>query len=209
MSNYHYTVDWFSPNIPVWKQLLDQTNPAKIIEIGSFEGRSACFLIEYLSQKYNLEIHCVDTWEGGIEHKDGGAAPQKMSEIEGRFHHNINFAKSHAPNAVQIVIHKGYSDTLLPKIITSGFSNYFDLAYIDGSHQAPDVLADAISCFKLLRVGGLMFFDDYLWKEVLPGGTDLLRCPKPAIDAFTNIFARKIEILRAPLDQLYLQKISD
>ena len=38
-----------------------------------------------------------------------------------------------------------------------------DFIYVDGSHQAHDVLCDAILSFKLLRVGGIVCFDDYLW----------------------------------------------
>ena len=146
---------------------------------------------------------------GGVEHHKDGSFPQQMSDVEFRFQHNINIATQSAKNRVKLQIHKGLSDKQLPNIIASGFENYFDLIYIDGSHQAPDVLTDAVLCFKLLRVGGLMFFDDYLWAEPLPDGADLLRCPKPAIDAFTNIFIRKVKILRAPLYQLYIQKVSD
>ena len=50
-----------------------------------------------------------------------------------------------------------------------------------------------------------MAFDDYLWSEALPGGMDPLRCPKPAIDAFTTLHCRELQILRAPLYQLYIQ----
>jgi hypothetical protein len=31
--------------------------------------------------------------------------------------------------------------------------------------------------------------------------------PKIAIDAFTNIYQRKLIVLRAPLNQLYLEKL--
>jgi predicted O-methyltransferase YrrM len=87
--------------------------------------------------------------------------------------------------------------------------NYFDFIYIDGSHQAPDVLVDAILSFKLLRVGGLIVFDDYLWSEKGVADRDPLQCPKPAIDSFLNIFFRKVNIISAPLYQIYAQKISD
>jgi hypothetical protein len=44
-----------------------------------------------------------------------------------------------------------------------------------------------------------MVFDDYLWAEGLRGDKDPLRCPKPAIDAFINIYLRKLQILPKPL----------
>lgn len=208
-NEYNFSVDWFSNNIPTWTQLLDQVLPTKILEIGSFEGRSTCFLIDYLSKSSEIEIHCVDTWEGGIEHKEGGVAPQVMSDVECRFHHNVDISVANSMNKVKLEIHKGYSDEKLSILVAQGFKNHFDLVYIDGSHQAPDVLIDAVLSFKLLKVGGLIFFDDYLWEEANPNGVDILRCPKPAIDAFTNIFMRKLKIIRAPLNQIYCQKISD
>jgi hypothetical protein len=51
-------------------------------------------------------------------------------------------------------------------------------------------------------------FDDYLWQEPLASGVDPLRCPKPAIDAFANLYCRKIKIMSAPLRQMYMQKVS-
>jgi len=38
----------------------------------------------------------------------------------------------------------------------------FDFIYIDGSHNGEDILSDAIESFKLLKVNGLIFFDDFL-----------------------------------------------
>ena len=98
------------------------------------------------------------------------------------------------------------------KLITKGDKFYFsdfDFIYIDGSHQAPDVLYDALLSFRLLRVGGIMVFDDYLWAENIGFEHDPIRCPKPAIDAFTNIYCRKVLTLTQPLYQLYVQKISN
>jgi hypothetical protein len=41
-----------------------------------------------------------------------------------------------------------------------------------------------------------------------PGRQDFYNMPKPAIDAFVNIFQRKLQVLGAPLYQLYVRKIS-
>jgi predicted O-methyltransferase YrrM len=94
--------------------------------------------------------------------------------------------------------------------MASGKHGYFDLIYIDGSHQAPDVLTDAVMSFQLLKVGGVMIFDDYLWTMDKPGFQDVLKMPKPAIDAFLNIFQRKMSIFfGAPIGQLYARKIGN
>ena len=100
---------------------------------------------------------------------------------------------------MNLFVHKGFSDIEMSRLLANGKQNYFDFIYIDGSHQAPDVLCDAILGFKLLKVNGFIAFDDYLWQEQLPYGTDPIRCPKPGIDAFTNIYCRKIQIRNAPI----------
>jgi hypothetical protein len=63
--------------------------------------------------------------------------------------------------------------------------------------------------FPLLRVGGTMIFDDYLWSMDRPGLQDVLRMPKPAIDAFMNLYQRKMVVYPGlPLRQLYARKIA-
>jgi predicted O-methyltransferase YrrM len=132
-----------------------------------------------------------------------------MAAVERRFLSNTHLAAAGSANPVDLVVHKGLSELILARLLTEGKAGYFDFVYVDGSHQAPDVICDAILGFKLLRVGGVMAFDDYLWAENLPTGIDPIRCPKPAIDAFTNLYCRKVRILQAPLYQLYVQKVAD
>jgi hypothetical protein len=131
-----------------------------------------------------------------------------MTEVEARFHHNVKVAQGKASHEARITLHKGFSNTQLPKLLAEGMQGYFDVVYIDGSHQAPDVLLDAVLGFELLRPQGIIAFDDYLWQEPLPGGVDPIRCPKLAIDAFANIYCRKLRLISAPLSQLYMEKIS-
>ena len=203
-SEYDFSVDWFSWATPVWSDLLSRFLPKKVLEIGSFEGRSACYLIDVLGQQHPLELHCVDTFQGGIEH-----IGQEMDIVEARFEANLRHAISRSAHAIDLHVHKLPSDLALSRLFAAGQGGTYDFIYIDGSHQAPDVLADAVLSFRLLRIGGLLAFDDYLWFEDLPEGPDLLRMPKPAIDAFVNIYARKLRILNAPLGQLYAVKIAE
>ncbi|MBL4665784.1 MAG: class I SAM-dependent methyltransferase [Sneathiella sp.] len=204
---YHYTNRWFDINAKnAWDKMIPKLKPKKILEVGSYEGASACYLIENISADHDCEIHCVDSWEGGVEHKPGGQGEVDMQSVEDRFNSNIEFARKYHGDRVKLVKHKGLSDFQLAKLIVEGHENSFDFVYIDGSHQAVDVLCDAVLGFKLLRLGGVMAFDDYIWEENLPGGPDASRCPKPAIDAFTNIYFKKIKILNTPISQLYLQK---
>ncbi len=211
MNNYQFTNSWFLGSASKnWDTLIPQyIKPQTILEVGSYEGASACYLIEKLAVQDAIEIHCIDTWEGGVEHQTGGLAEVNMQSVESRFLHNTQSAANRTGNKVDLHIHKGYSDVCMAQLLSQGKKGYFDFVYIDGSHQAPDVLCDAILGFKLLKTGGIMVFDDYLWHEELTTGRDILRCPKPAIDAFVNLFFRKINVIPMPLYQIYVQKISD
>jgi hypothetical protein len=132
-----------------------------------------------------------------------------MSSIETRFPHNIKLAVAGHPGRASAVVHKGYSDAVMVKLLTEDMGGYFDFVYIDGSHQAPNVLNDVVLGFKLLKVGGVMAFIDYLWSENLPTGKEPLRCPEPAIYAFININFRKLTVLSAMPAQVYVQKTAD
>jgi predicted O-methyltransferase YrrM len=62
MSEYTFTQDWFSHNIPVWEQLATLLpERKKFLEIGSFEGRSMVWAVENMLED-DGEIYCIDTW---------------------------------------------------------------------------------------------------------------------------------------------------
>ena len=55
----------------------------------------------------------------------------------------------------------------------------FDLAYVDGNHDAQNALLDILLAYNLLRDGGILVIDDY--ERHLRGGRPQVR---PAVDAF-------------------------
>jgi predicted O-methyltransferase YrrM len=203
---YEFTNDWFDHGARgAWDQLVPKINPSKILEVGSYEGASACYLIDTMAADHDVEIHCVDTWLGSQERQHD---PKEMPHVERRFLANTQLAIGKAKHKVDLHVHKGTSAAELPRLLASGMQGYFDFVYIDGSHQAPDVLLDAVLGFEMLRKGGLLVFDDYLWQEQMPWGADPIRSPKIAIDAFTTIYCRKGKVINAPLGQLYVQKFA-
>jgi len=198
-----FTTDWFVPHIATWNSIVPTYQPSRYLEIGSFEGRSTCHFIQMMGQHHALDIHCLDTWEGGEEHQG-----LNMRSVEDRFDANIRAAASTVGQAVNLRKIKGRSHDGLVRLLAEGRRDYFDVAYIDGSHQAPDVLLDAALTFPLVRVGGLIIFDDYVWG--LGANADPLHTPKLAIDSFLNCFQRKVQPHAwAPLCQLYCRKLSN
>lgn len=202
---YRYSADWFSMCIPTWQELFSQLpDVAKILEIGSFEGRSTVWLIENAFRAgAKAEIYCVDTWQGGVEHQGAD-----MPAIEQRFLRNVAIAKSRSAAAVTVHVRKGLTTGVLAALISEGHANSFDAIYVDGSHQCPDVLHDLVLSFQLCRVGGVIICDDYEWSMEGPGREDLLNQPKLAIDSFVNCYRRKLEVVGITLRQAYLRKSS-
>lgn len=187
---YKFTQDWFAWAPEVWTQLtplLPHGVKRNFLEIGSFEGRSMVWIADNMMNPGD-ELFCVDTWEGGEEHKVGGSAEQDMSEAEKHFDYN----RSLALNGRDIKVVK-YKDTSTHALATFTSEEWkpFDFIYIDGSHTAPDVLTDACMAWPLLNKGGIMVFDDYMWGNP----RDALHRPKIAIDAFTNIFGETLDIV--------------
>lgn len=168
-----FTVDWFSKNIPVWESLFARLRGRpnlQVLEIGSFEGRSACWLLEHVLTGEDASLDCVDTFEGSMEHEIDQIGTLGLLD---RFYENIK------PWKTRVTVHIGRSETVLP-----GLDKSFDVIYVDGSHTARDTLTDAVLAWRLLKVGGLMIFDDYEW-VVFPQAE---LNPKLGIDAFLNAY---------------------
>ena len=210
MENFKFTNNWFNDAAKhQWEKLISQIKPKKILEIGSYEGASTCYLIQKLAQENSVEIHCIDAWnnEMGDETDYKLYGPNiDMSAVESRFRQNTKLAIEKVSKKVDFFIHKGFSDDQLVKLLSNDKKNYFDFIYIDGSHLGPDVLCDAVLSFRLLKINGVMAFDDYLWPSAKKS---LTRIPKLAIDSFVNLYSEKINIFTLPLYQIYIKKISD
>lgn len=160
------TTNWASRNYRIWADLLAarRQEPLKLLEIGSWEGRSALFFVNYLP---NATIVCVDTFAGSIEHRTWPFWQRwrQLRHIETRFDKNL------APFAPRVEKLKEDSLVALGKLGLAG--RRFDFVYIDGSHLAIDVYRDAGLSWPLLVEGGILVFDDYLRKlgpaEDIPG----------------------------------------
>lgn len=177
--------DWFSHNIPTWQQVFGEMDPpGSILEIGAYEGRSTIWMVENLLAPGG-EVTVVDHWRGSASLGHG-----TMAEVEARFDANLALLRLRVP-AARIVKVKATSVEALARLVVDGRSLAFDFIYVDGSHEAPDVLTDAALAYPLLRVGGLIAFDDYGWRRF----GDVNDNPKPAVDAFTNVFWKRLALV--------------
>lgn len=171
--------DWFSSNVPVWIELFEQCGlrgrPLQALEIGSFEGLSACFFLQQLPE---ARLICVDTWEGSDEHISTGAS----AGIEAAFDRHV------APWVARIEKQKGTSFTYFSGPLAG---RPLDFLYVDGSHHSEDVMMDALKGFVALKVGGLMVFDDYLWSYYPRTAEN----PAVAVNGFLRIISGRYRLV--------------
>lgn len=190
----NFTVDWFSVHKPKFDNLLSKfknVNNIHFLEIGSFEGKSSCYFYEeFIQNSIESTLTCVDTWEGSMEN-----SIEQKNSIWNLFTNNIS-----EYNPSKLIVKRGYSRLELKKLS----NNFYDFIYVDGSHTSRDVLEDAILSFDLLKVDGIMTFDDYLWRMF----EDPLLCPKTGIDCFLTTYRNHIKIVEYGA-QVSLIKIKD
>ncbi len=163
-----FTSDWYSHNIPRWTHFVGPLagQPVRALEVGSYEGRSAVWMLENILNHPASQLTCVDRWDD--------------SEVLRRF--RANMVETGRSSQVRECV--GDSAMALKSL-----SGDFDLIYIDGSHEARDVLIDTAHCWTMLKPGGLLIFDDYGWS----GPVEFTPCF--AIDVFLQLWMTQIEVL--------------
>lgn len=184
-----FTNEWFTSNIPLWKEFLSQfiDKEISVLEIGSFEGKSAVWLLENILIHPKSRITCVDSYQDYPEMQQFN---YDWEEIKNKFIANTSKWKDKVDLKVQD------STTFLKNC-----NDKFDLIYIDGSHCAKQVLIDGVLSHLLLKEKGLIIFDDYLYGGLMT----VPLFPKIAIDSFMNCFSDLYEPLSIGY-QLILRK---
>jgi Predicted O-methyltransferase len=167
-----------------WDKILPSIKARdRVLEIGSFEGESACWFLEHLLTDRG-GLYCIDTWRGGPELTEYFGADIIENAFE-TFKSNVTMAKRHQQ---RVEILKGSSVSGLAFLLMEQQST-FDLVYVDGSHTAAATISDACMAWPLLKSGGVMVFDDYLWgfnADAEDAPLELI--PKMAIDFFFVAF---------------------
>lgn len=144
-----YTNDWFKAHIAYWRELKSWTveqrilydKPLNFLEIGSYEGQSAAWLLRNLVDvKGGDSLTCVDPWGPGPE----------WEPIYKRFKSNVDFP------AGPVNVHR------LPSVKFWADNEWrYDFIYVDGSHKADDVARDIGEAWAALTNHGIILVDDF------------------------------------------------
>lgn len=199
VSEYNFTEsqDWFSFNVDTWRLLFThvKSSAPRALEIGTWEGRSAVFLLNELCGTEG-ELVCIDHFDL----MRTAAGRERYSKVS----HNLSITGK----SFRIM-----SEFSVPALMTllqeeiSSASPGFDFLYIDGSHEADDTFLDGELAWRLARNGAIVIFDDYDWSTQ---PKDSRHHPKRGIDAFMDLHAGEFERLSSSTQyQMVLRKTTE
>jgi len=112
---YIFTNDWLSSKVDIWNRVIKPLGSINnILEVGSYEGRSAIWFIENILSE-NTSISCVDDWS--------------WADDESLFDKNIEIVKNKFPT-IDVIKLSGDSQIKLAELLLN--KKTYDLIYIDG-----------------------------------------------------------------------------
>lgn len=152
------------------------------LDIGSYKGASTCWMLNNICQNPYSRVYSVDTWEGSPEYDDD----VDFKEIEKSFDIVVEATGKQNQNVKM----KMTSTKALLKLREYDLI-IFDFVFIDASHEAKDVISDAILSWDILNEEGILIFDDYEWKLL----NEEYFKPKLAIDSFVSIYKPQLKNL--------------
>tara|TARA_B100000795_G_scaffold25438_1_gene16931 strand:+ start:168 stop:860 length:693 start_codon:yes stop_codon:yes gene_type:complete len=173
----NFSEKWFLNNFEVFHHYLPKNINANFsyLEIGSYEGLSA---LNILFSYKNSKVTAIDLW--GKSNINSESINVNFNEVEGKFNKNLEgyeYSKIKKDSVVAL-------REILKKNI------FFDIIYIDGSHNGEDILCDAIESYKLLNSEGIIIFDD-----VVNVNKNISIQSYIGFEKFCEIYKKKIEVL--------------
>ena len=149
LDHKNFSQKWFLNNFEIFTFFLPKDKSLKFdyLEVGCYEGLSSFYV---LSEYKSVNAFFLDIWD--MPNPNSKTLSHNFGLIEKAFDQNLSgfdFKKM-----------KNDSVVSMRKLLKENV--HFDFIYIDGSHNGEDILSDAIEAFKILKVNGLMFFDDFL-----------------------------------------------
>ena len=162
---------------PVLAAVIEKVRPRRIVEVGSWKGRSAINMARVVrALGLECEIVCVDTWLGSPEHwlRAGPGWYESLALKNGYPQLYYTFLGN--------VVRHGFQDIITPMPMTSESAAFvlrhlkmsFDLAYIDAAHEYAPAKRDFTAYYDLLTETGALIGDDYIyWPGVTQAANEL------------------------------------
>ncbi len=180
---YFVTHDVFSHRIELWTEYLKPfaTRPnVKILEVGFYQGMSACWLMDSILTDDTDRLTCID------------------KHYHPKFKENIT--KTGAESRVDIL----QGD--VRELMSESAQSSFDVINLQDRDKTIDIVAKTTElAWKLLKPQGIIIFNYYGWRSP----KDESQNPKVAIDRFLNSTKGQWQHvhLAPPISQLIIRKL--
>ena len=181
------TSDYFSLNAYYWDLIINKNfNTFSYLEIGSWEGNSALYILENFKTK---KVVCVDIWD---LYEDS-----YKNESFKRFE---NFQSNLLSYKDRYSFFKNTSD-----IFFKDNNEKFDIIYIDGWHEAPQVYKDICNSWNCLNKDGIIICDDYFYGDIKSNLN--INLPADSINRFILENENKVKVLNVNNTQVFIKKL--
>ena len=184
-----------------------------ILEVGTFAGMSLIGMLKYLPNSF---AYAIDSWKNYSEKTRENTDIDILKNIEQLnveqvFYQNIE--KAGMKERIKAL--KGDSSQILLNLIAespvthkdkNGVSHIiwgFDFIYVDASHLCLDCFVDCILSWKLLKKGGIMGIDDYMYNI---GYRNVLEIPFEGVNRFLEKIEGQYKVLNKGY-RLFIQKL--
>lgn len=147
---------------PIFSELIQETAPSVIIEVGSYKGASACHMAK-VSQRMESLIFCVDHWHDWSQERTA-MVPRNWAEEVSTYHQflfNV-WICSFTDRIIPVKMSSRHAVGCLTK-----WGVEAELIYIDAGHDYETASSDIALYWELLRPGGVMFGHDTGMPEVM------------------------------------------
>ena len=181
------STDYFSINAYYWDLIINKNfKKFSYLEIGSWEGNSAMFVLKNFNTK---SVTCVDSWDLNDDtHKD------KQLENFKNFQSNLVEFKD------RFLFYKNTSDEFF-----LNNKEKYDVIYIDGWHEAPQVYEDINNSWNCLNENGIIICDDYFYGDIINNKDSNL--PANSINKFILENKNKLKIINVNNTQIFFKKL--
>jgi cephalosporin hydroxylase len=159
-------------------QIIEQLKPRLIVEVGTWKGSSAFFMIDKARKLApDAVIICIDTWLGSPEH---WLVPQWREQL------NLKHGRADLYNQfIANVIHLKLTECVIPlplpsvqaAVLLKQLGIRAAMVHIDGAHDGTSVRQDIEAFWPLVESGGAMVGDDYTtqWPGLMAATDEFLK----------------------------------
>jgi predicted O-methyltransferase YrrM len=127
-----------------------------VVEVGSWQGRSTCYLAAACRDADNGRVHAIEHFKGNPGKQDKYVVgAEDLSDLKANFQQNI----ARLGLTDRVVLHDGRSEDVADQVRAD--VSAARLLFLDGEHTYPALSRDLELYADLVAPGGVIVFDDY------------------------------------------------